>query len=98
MQIARTLSDCEPEFSLTRNYNFSTARSTGLPALCVRQFLATWIILTLLDIRSATDLPKIINATSGQSAWYVSEQNLLLQADIDDLVDDIEKKKAEVFQ
>ena len=35
------------------------------------------------------------NARSGQASWYVStsEQNVLLHKDIDDLVDDLDKKE-----
>ena len=39
-----------------------------------------------------------MNARSGQASWYVSEQNVLLHEDIDDLVDDLDKKEAECFR
>ena len=35
---------------------------------------------------------------SGQSAWYVSEQNIYLEGDIDILVDDLESKDMELYQ
>ena len=31
-------------------------------------------------------------------AWYVSEQNVRLEEDIDNLVDDLESKEAELYQ
>ena len=48
----------------------------------------------LSDIR----IPKIITTRSGHASWYVSEQNVLLHEDIDDLVDDLDKKEAECFR
>ena len=39
-----------------------------------------------------------MNARSGKASWYVSEQNVLLHEDIDDLVDDLDKKEAECFR
>ena len=40
---------------------------------------------------------KIMNAKSGQAAWYGFEQNVLLQEYIGDVVNDLEKKETDSF-